>query len=249
MTATPLLEVRGLNVVFQGVRAADAVNFSVQPQQFVAIIGPNGSGKTTFINLCTGYVRPESGEIYLGGKRITGLAPRSITRLGIARAFQIPQLFADRTLLDNLLLAIAARTNIWQALHPLRRAAYQEEALALLDLVGLYNVADLPVSALSEGTRKLSDIVVALALKPRLLLLDEPTSGVSAKEKFSLMDTLMSALRKADISAVFVEHDMDIVRGHADRVAVWSSGRVVTEGLPDDVLNDSYVRQNVIGVG
>lgn len=247
-SSVPLLEVRNLTAVFQGIRAADRVSLSIRENEFLAIIGPNGSGKTTFINLCTGYVRPSSGDVYLDGKRITGLAPRAITRRGIARAFQIPQLFMDRTLLENLLLAIAARTNVWQGLHRLDRDVYRDEAMALLELVGLADVSDQYAKALPEGRRKLADIVIALALKPRLLLLDEPTSSVSAEEKFALMALLMTALRKAGVSAVFVEHDMDIVRGHADRVAVWTAGKVVSEGSPDEVLNDPYVLKNVVGV-
>lgn len=244
----PLLYTENVTVVFQGVKAADDVNLSIYPGEFLSIIGPNGSGKTTFLNLCTGYVHPASGQIYLDGHRITRLQPKTITKRGIARAFQIPELFADRTLVENLMLAIAARTRLWQPFRSLVRPAYRDEAMALLELAGLEAVAKQLAVELPEGMRKLADILLALALKPRLLLLDEPTSSVSAEEKYGLMETLMGAVREQEVTTLFVEHDMDIVRKYADRVVVWDSGQVVSDGSPDSVLSDPQVIENVVGV-
>lgn len=248
-TATaPLLEARDLAIAFGGVRAADGVSLTVNAGEFVAIIGPNGSGKTTFLNICTGYLKPSAGTVRLEGRDITRLPPRTIARQGIARAFQIPQLFTDHSVIDNLMLSIAARRGIWQALRPLDDAETRAEALALLALLGLEDHADAITGTLPEGLRKLADITLAFALNPRLLVLDEPTSGVSSIERFQIMDTLMHAVRARGLSALFVEHDMEIVQKYADRVVVWNSGTVMAEGRPDEVLRDPRVLQSVVGV-
>lgn len=246
--ADPILKAQNLHVQFGGVTAADDVSIEVYAGEFVAIIGANGSGKTTFLNLCTGYVRPLSGAVYLDGRAITNKKPRSITRLGMARTFQIPQLFSEQTLVDNIMLAIAARRGIWDAFRPLNRPQYREQAEQVIDLMGLESSARQPATELPEGVRKLADIAVALALEPRVLLLDEPTSGVSAGERFSLMETLVPALRARRVTALFVEHDMDIVRRYAERVCVWDAGRVVAQGGSKEVLNDPRVLKNVVGV-
>ncbi|CAM5193035.1 ABC-type branched-subunit amino acid transport system ATPase component OS=Castellaniella defragrans OX=75697 GN=HNR28_001879 PE=4 SV=1 [Castellaniella defragrans] len=246
--SSPILEVQDLHVEFNGVKAADGVSLKVNEGDFLAIIGPNGSGKTTLLNLCTGYIRPNSGEIRLNGQKITGLAPRKITRKGVARAFQIPQLFGDQTVLNNTMLAVAAREGLWTMVKPLGSAARRREAEGLLELVGLEREARRIGSTLPEGHRKLLDIALALALRPKLLLLDEPTSGVSTIERFSLMETLMSALKERKITALFVEHDMEVVARYANRVLAWNAGKVMAEGSPEAVFKDERVLKNVIGV-
>ncbi|MYZ47388.1 ABC transporter ATP-binding protein [Propylenella binzhouense] len=243
----PILKVENLRIAFGGVAAADGVELEIAAGEFMAIIGPNGAGKTTFLNLCTGYVKPATGSVLFEGRDITGLSPRAITRRGIARAFQIPQLFAGHSLLENVMLALAARHGIRQVLAPLDREAYRVEGRALLELVGLETAAGQPVSELPEGMRKLADIALALALKPRLLLMDEPTSGVSAQEKYALMGTLMQVLKTEGITALFVEHDMEIVRTYAGRVLVWDSGKVLASGAPEAVLADERVIRSVVG--
>lgn len=245
----PLLQAKDLHIQFFGVKAANGVNLEIREGEFLAIIGPNGSGKTTFLNLCTGYIRPSAGEVYLDGRPITALPPRRIARQGIARAFQIPQLFLDQTVRENLMIAVAARRGIWDGWKPLPAAGRRGEADDLLRLVGMEGDGERLAGTLPEGRRKLLDIAVALALKPRLLLLDEPTSGVSTIERFSLMETLMNALREARVTALFVEHDMDVVRRYADRVLVWDSGAVMAEGPPGEVFDDPRVLRNVVGVG
>lgn len=244
----PILEAKDLHVAFNGVKAADGVSLSIHDGEFLAIIGPNGSGKTTVLNLCTGYVRPKSGSVHLDGQDITRLAPRSIARLGVARAFQIPQLFSAQRVIDNMMLALAAKNGLWTVVRPLETEARRAEAEALLGLVGLAGDKNRISNTLPEGHRKLLDIAVALALKPRLLLLDEPTSGVSALERFPLMEALMGALRQRQITALFVEHDMDVVARYASRVLVWNAGQIMAEGHPDDVFKDPRVLQSVVGV-
>jgi len=245
---TALLEARGLRLAFGGVKAADGIDLDVEDGEFLAIIGPNGAGKTTFINMTTGYLRPQAGRIAYAGQDITGLPPRDIVRRGIARSFQLPQLFTEHTLLENAALAIAARDGAWSAWTPLLRPAWRDEAASLLDRFGLSAVAGARADALNEGARKLADIALAVALRPRLLLMDEPTSGVAASEKLAIVETLARVLRAEGVTAVFVEHDMDVVERFADRVAVWSQGRIAALGPPATVLADPAVRREVIGI-
>lgn len=244
----PILEARDLHLGFNGVKAADGVSLDIHEGEFLAVIGPNGSGKTTLLNLCTGYVRPRSGSVHLDGQDITGLTPRAIARRGVARAFQIPQLFSAQRVIDNMMLALAAKNGLWTVVRPLETEARRAEAETLLGLIGLADDKNRISNTLPEGHRKLLDIAVALALKPRLLLLDEPTSGVSALERFPLMEALMGALRQRQITALFVEHDMDVVARYANRVLVWSAGKIMAEGHPDDVFRDPRVLQSVVGV-
>ncbi|GAB5601660.1 ABC transporter ATP-binding protein [Thermus sp. FJN-A] len=244
---SPLLEAVDLHIRFGGVVAAAGIHLRVFPGELLAIIGPNGAGKTTFLNLCTGYLRPQRGKVYLEGREITGLPPRAIARLGVARAFQVPQLFAAHTVEENLLLALAAREGFW-SWAPLRLRHRLEEGQRLLRLLELAALGGVPVEEAPEGVRKLLDVAMALALRPRLLLLDEPTSGVSSEEKFRVMDTLVQALRAQGVTAVFVEHDMEVVRRYADRVAVWAEGRILAEGAPGQVLRDPEVLASVVGV-
>jgi branched-chain amino acid transport system ATP-binding protein len=243
-----LLSARGLRLAFGGVRAADGVDLDVLRGEFLAIIGPNGAGKTTFINMATGYLRPQAGSIAYEGQDITGLAPRAIVRRGVARSFQLPQLFTGHTVEENLALALAARDGIWSPLAPLLRPRWRAEARETLEGFGLAALAGARADALNEGARKLADIAMAVALKPRLLLMDEPTSGVAAAEKMGIVETLVRVLREARVTAVFVEHDMDVVERFADRVAVWSQGRIAALGPPAQVLADPAVQREVIGI-
>ncbi len=243
-----LLEARGLALAFGGVRAADGVDLDVATGEILAIIGPNGAGKTTFLNMVTGYLRPQAGSIRFAGREITGAPPRRIVRLGIARSFQIPQLFTEHSVLENVALHLAAREGFWAPFRPLLAEPRRVRAMGILEGLGLAALARVRADQLDEGARKLVDIAMALALRPRLLLMDEPTSGVAASEKHAIMDRLVAALRREGVTAVFVEHDMEVVARHADRVAVWSQGRILVEGPPDRVLADPVVRREVIGV-
>jgi branched-chain amino acid transport system ATP-binding protein len=246
--SAPLLAAEDLHISFGGVRAADGVSLEVREGENLAIIGPNGAGKTTFLNICTGFLKPLRGSVRFAGKQITGRSPRAITRLGIARSFQVPQLFIEQTALENLLLSAAARQRAWQPWLRLADLPGRAEMVALLELMGVADVAHRTIGFLPEGVRKLIDIAVALALEPRLLLMDEPTSGVSSSEKFEIMDTLIRALAERQVTSVFVEHDMEVVTRYAHRVAVWSAGRIQIQGPPADVLADPAVARDVIGL-
>ena len=242
-----LLEARNLQIRFGGVIAADNVSLTIERGKNMAIIGPNGAGKTTFLNICTGWLKPAKGTVLFEGRDVTSLAPRRIVRLGVARAFQIPQLFTEHTALEDLLISVSARERLRHPLQDMHTIRQRGEMLHLLDMVGCADVADRPVVELSEGQRKLIDIAVALALKPKLLLMDEPTSGVASSEKFKIMEILVKALAEAKVTSVFVEHDMGIVSRYADEVAVWAAGNVQMRGSPEEILQHPDVIRDVIG--
>lgn len=247
MNGDPLISARDLEIRFGGVVAADGACLDIYQDEHLAIIGPNGAGKTTFLNICTGYLAPMAGSIEFKGKNLVGEQPRAITRMGIARAFQIPQLFTEQTVRENVLLAVAACNSGIVSFTGLSAIPAKNEADELLALVDCEDVTDRIASELPEGKRKLVDIALALALKPEVLLMDEPTSGVASAEKFQIMDTLMNALNQRSVTSVFVEHDMDMVTRYANRVAVWSAGAIQSEGDPETVLNDPAVIETIVG--
>lgn len=244
----PLIKALDLKIHFGGVKAADGASLDVFNNERLAIIGPNGAGKTTFLNICTGYLKPAEGRVWFDGKEITNNSPRSITKRGVARTFQIPQLFLEQTVLENVLIAISAREGYLTSLTQLEKLTEVDEVHSLLNMVGLDDVANEMAIVLPEGKRKLLDITLALALQPKVLLMDEPTSGVSSQEKFMIMDILVSALDKEKITSVFVEHDMEVVSRYADRVVVWNEGKVQFEGAPDEILKHPEVIEQVVGM-
>ena len=245
--ATPLLRVVGVDKRFGALVAASALDVAIAPGERVSLIGSNGAGKTTFVNMITGYLKPDAGSIALDGRDITPLHPRAIARLGVARSFQIPQLYPALTVLENMLVATACggdRLSFWQ---PARRVEAVRRADALLERFSLDALRERKVAELPGGVRKLLDIALALTGSPRLLLLDEPTSGVSAEEKFPMMDVIMTALGSEPMTVLFVEHDMDIVQRHADRVIAFYSGRIIADDVPAAALAADDVRRYVTG--
>lgn len=244
----PVISAKGLMKSFGAVTAARDVNVEILPGTISGLIGTNGAGKTTFINMITGYLKPDSGSITLEGKEIVGLTSREITRLGVVRSFQIPQLFNALSAIENLELALAA-----QGARGVRGFALVDEhavearALELLREFGLESFAHALAGTMPEGIRKLLDIAVAMAGSPRVLFLDEPTSGVAAEEKFAIMDRVIAAARHAGVTVLFVEHDMEIVRRYSDRVLAFFEGRVLIDGKPEVVLSDAQVRTLIIG--
>lgn len=245
-----VLETRELTKSFGGLVAVEEITVTVTPAEVMGIVGSNGAGKTTFLNLVTGYLRPDRGRITYLGKDITGRPPREVTQLGIARSFQVPQIYRGLSVLENVLFALAARQKeSYRAWRPLMTAERRVEATALLEPFGLGEHASRPVSELPEGGLKLLDIALATALRPNLLLLDEPTSGVSSKDKFAVMETLLRVLRERKVTVIFVEHDMDVVTRYAERVLAFVEGKIVADGPPRDVLADPAVRKAVLGLG
>jgi branched-chain amino acid transport system ATP-binding protein len=243
----PLLRTEGLTLKFGGITAADAIDFALQPGERLAVIGANGAGKTTFINICTGYIRPTHGKVFLAGRDITTLGPRQIARLGVGRSFQLPQLFQDHTVRQCLELGAVGRAGRASWFKPLAQTVDQKAVTEMLELVELQAHADERVTALPEGHRKLLDVAIALMLQPRLVIMDEPTSGVASEEKHAVMNTLMRALDERNVTSWFVEHDTDIVLKYATRVAAWIDGRIAADGKPEDVFADPVVRREVLG--
>ena len=244
----PLLETRGLHKSFGAVIAANDLNVAVARGQKLGLIGNNGAGKTTFVNMVTGYIKPDAGRILLDDQDITALGPRAVSRQGVSRSFQIPQLCINLSLQDNLLLALGIaepkRLSFWRPAHSAEVASDLE---ALLAKFRLLEYRDRPIAVLPGGVRKLVDIAMAVISRPKLLLLDEPTSGVATEEKFPLMDVVMSALADGEVTVLFVEHDMDIVERYADRVLAFYDGRIIADDVPAAVLAQAEVRRYVTG--
>lgn len=243
-----LLESRNLTKSFGAVVAAGDINITIYEQEIVGVIGSNGAGKTTYINMVTGYLKPTSGEISFQGTDITGKHPREVTKIGICRSFQIAQLFMELSVMDNMLVALSMNAKGGLPfLKPMHNAADIEQATQVLAAYKIDQYAYDQVTTLPQGVRKLLDIAMAMVSKPPLLLLDEPTSGVAIEEKFDLMDTVMDAVKASQASAMFVEHDMEIVSRYADRVIAFYDGRVIADGPTAEVLKDPEVKQYVIG--
>lgn len=244
-----ILETNKLTKTFGAVTAAAEISVRIDQGTIVGVIGANGAGKTTFLNLVTGYLRPTSGTVCFDGRDITGVTPRKLTRLGLCRSFQIPQIFDSLTTYENLLvgLGIASLGRRAFARAALRDGAPEDAAAELLGRFGLQGYRDVPARMLPEGLRKLLDIALALAVRPRMLLLDEPTSGVSAEEKFSLMDLVLGAIRAEMVAVLFVEHDMEIIRRYTQRVLAFYEGKIIADGQSAAVLDDPAVRKYVVG--
>ena len=243
-----VLESRMVCKSFGAVTVATEVSLAIETAEILGVIGANGAGKTTFINMVTGYLKPDAGRILYFDKDITGRSPREITRLGICRSFQIPQLFSNLSVLDNALIACTvARHGEWQAWTEARSPAWIEDAEQVLARFALTEFRNQSAGTLAQGVRKLLDIAMATVGGPGLILLDEPTSGISVDEKFLIMDTLMAALRQAATTILFVEHDMEIVERYASRVVAFYDGRIIADGNCQEVLSDSDVRQHVVG--
>jgi branched-chain amino acid transport system ATP-binding protein len=242
-----LLAVNGLAKSYGGVRAVAGVSFSLAKGEFLALIGPNGAGKTTCFNMLNGQIRPERGAVRLGSRDITGLRPRQIWRLGIGRTFQVAQSYASMTVSENVQLALIAHHRRLFSFVPRAAALYRDEAMALLERVGVAAQADRPCGVLAYGDLKRLELAVALANSPRLLLMDEPTAGMAAGERLSLMALAASLARARGASMLFTEHDMDVVFGHADRIIVMNRGVIIADGTPSAVRSDPQVREVYLG--
>ncbi|WP_418130229.1 ABC transporter ATP-binding protein [Variovorax sp. 375MFSha3.1] len=244
---THTLRTQDLGVRFGAFQAVADVNLSLEPGARQALIGPNGAGKTTLINLLTGVLKPTSGSIHMGGTDITRLPGDKRARMGLARTFQINTLFPSLTPLLSVVLAISEREGLgatwWR---PLKGCtAVFDEAHALLRTLKLDGLADVPVAELAYGKQRLLEIALALAARPRILLLDEPAAGVPQDESGELFEAI-SAL-PADISVLFIEHDMKLVFRFASRISVLVGGRILTEGTPSDIGADPRVREVYLG--
>lgn len=242
-----LLKTEKLYLAFGGVIAADYIDFELFEGERLAVIGQNGAGKTTFVNICTGYLKPLSGKVFFNQRDITKLPPRSIVRLGLGRSFQLPQLFTEHTVRSCVEIATARLNHNLSWFRSLKDTVNTKKVDEILDLVGLHDEQFVISSELPEGKKKLLDVAMALALEPKLLIMDEPTSGVASEDKHPLMKTIMGALEERRVTSWFVEHDVEIVSTYATRVAAWISGAIAADGPPAEVLNDPKIISEVLG--
>ena len=244
-----LLVTQNLVKTFGTFRAVDGVNFTVREGEVLALIGSNGAGKTTLVNLISGLFPPDSGEIRFRDVDVTHQTVHGRIRAGIARSFQLVNLFDQLTVLDNVALSIFAREGKTLKLFALAAAdrVVWNEARAILELFGLVPKAAMLAGGISQGERKLLDVAVAYALRPKLLFLDEPTSGVSTREKAPIMDTVTSVVRSMGISAAIIEHDMDVVFNYSDRIVAMHQGAILADGTPDEIRRNEAVTTTLIG--
>lgn len=247
MATAPVLETRNLSRAFGSLRAVNGVNFQVPEGELRAVIGPNGAGKTTFFNLISGKLEPTAGGVFFEGEDITGLSPHAVVKKGVGRSFQITNVFPGLSVLDNVRIAVLAkRGKTMDMLSPIDgRAEEREEALAILGEVELERKARRPTAELGHGERRNLELGITLALEPRLILLDEPTAGMSIEETSSIIDLVKRISR--DRTVVFTEHDMKVVFSIADRISVLHQGSVIAEGTPDEVRGDDLVRLAYLG--
>jgi len=248
-THRPLLQVRGLKRRFGGNLAVDGVGFDLEAGELLALIGPNGAGKSTTFNLVGGQLAAEAGSVCLGGQELLGLPARRIVRLGVGRTFQIAAVFHSLTVIQNVQLARLTKTGQWRdAWRGLGRRG-QEEAMALLEQVGMADQADRPCSELAYGDVKRVELAVSLASDPCLLLMDEPTAGMAPAERRALVALVKRLVTERGLAVLFTEHSMDVVFAYADRVLVMARGRLIAEGTPAEIKQDAAVRTAYFGSG
>jgi branched-chain amino acid transport system ATP-binding protein len=242
-----LLVVRDLCKAFGGVTASRDVSFAVDRAEMVALIGPNGAGKSTLFNMIGGQLRPDRGAVHLDGEPISALSPRERFRRGVGRTFQVAQTFLSMTVAENVQMALIGRHAESRGLWKPARQHHRDEALGLLAQVGMEEAADRPCSTLAYGDVKRVELAIALASRPKLLLMDEPTAGMAPRERAELMDLAAALTTTQNIGVLFTEHDMDVVFGHAHRVLVLVRGEIVASGTPDQVRADPKVKQAYLG--
>jgi branched-chain amino acid transport system ATP-binding protein len=246
---TPVLEVRNLGKSFGGVRAVDDVSFEVQAGKLLALIGPNGAGKTTCFNMLNGQLPSDRGEVILAGRRISGLKPREVWRLGVGRTFQITATFASMSVRENVQMALISHAGeIWK-LFGRAKDRHVAGADALLSQVGMLDQAERACGVLAYGDLKRVELAVAIANQPKLLLMDEPTAGMAPRERIALMALTAEIARQRGIAVLFTEHDMDVVFAHSDAVLVLDRGRLIAQGKAEEVRNDPAVRAVYLGSG
>jgi branched-chain amino acid transport system ATP-binding protein len=240
-----MLEVKNLCKYFGGIKAVDMCSFSVERGSITALIGPNGAGKTTAFNCISRTALPTSGEVWLDGRRIDGLRPHKITRMGLSRTFQISRNLADMTVLENMI--VQARVEGWRGLfRPAILPEERDKAMEILDFLGITRIAHEDGSNLSYGQKKLMDFGALLMSDPKIILLDEPAGGVN----LSLLEEIMTHIRRLNergLTVLIVEHNMDLVMRLSHKVVVMAQGRVICDGTPDIVRNDPAVLDAYLG--
>ncbi|MEW6425239.1 MAG: ABC transporter ATP-binding protein [Bacillota bacterium] len=242
-----MLEVENVTKSFEGFMAVAGASLKVEKGQVAAVIGPNGAGKTTLFNLITGHLRPDAGKIRFKGKEIAGLAPHKICRRGVARSFQLINVFGRLTVYENVqVAALAQMRKTWNMFTPAEKLV-RAETLAVLERVGLAGYAGLPCSSLSYGDQKALEIAIALSSKPELLLLDEPTAGMSPEETRATVRLIENLAGQEGLTVLFTEHDIDVVFHIAQKIVVMYQGKTIAEGLPEEVRKNPEVQKAYLG--
>ncbi len=244
-----LLKTVNLRKQFGETRACDGLDFVVNKGEFLSLVGSNGAGKTTLVNLISAHLQPDSGQILLEDRDITFMTVADRIKAGIARSFQIVNLFDGLSVFDNVALSIFSREGKTVKMASLAEHDYEvrREALEVLGEFGLSGKVEVLAGGLAQGERKLLDVAVAYALRPRLLFLDEPTSGVSTRDKAQIMDTVSSVVRGGHVTAVVIEHDMDVVFRYSDRIVMMHEGAFLADGTPDQIRANKDVASILLG--
>src|SRR5690606_18827350 len=243
------MKVSRLGKSYGGVNAVDEISFDLAPGELLALIGPNGAGKSTTFNMVNGQLRADRGSVKLDGHELIGQPPRNIWKLGVGRTFQIAETFASLTVVENVQMALLSSDN--KLLSTWRRAAghKRDEAIALLDKVGMAAQADRPCADLAYGDVKRVELAVAIANDPKLLLMDEPTAGMAPKERNDLMALTKKLVIERNMAVLFTEHSMDVVFAYADRMIVLARGRLIAEGKPLEIRDHPKVQEVYFGTG
>jgi branched-chain amino acid transport system ATP-binding protein len=244
-----LLTVQGLGKTFGGNKAVDGISFQVARGELLALIGPNGAGKSTTFNMVNGQLKADAGHITLDGAPLTGLKPRQIWQRGVGRTFQIAETFASLTVVENVQMALLSADGQLFKLWRRASAHKRREALDLLQQVGMAAQADRPCSVLAYGDVKRVELAIALANRPKLLLMDEPTAGMAPKERNELMALTKRLVVERQLAVLFTEHSMDVVFAHADRCIVLARGRLIAEGTPAQIREHPQVQAVYFGSG
>jgi branched-chain amino acid transport system ATP-binding protein len=244
-----ILQTVNLKKYFGDTRAVDNVNLTIREGEFISLVGPNGAGKTSLVNVVSAYLRPDSGQVIFRGTDVTHATVTERVKAGIARSFQLVNVFDDLSTFDNVALAVFSREG--KTLSLARLAHLDDAVTAEADnVLGQFNLAgkrNERARDLAQGERKLLDVAIAYALRPKLLFLDEPTSGVSTRDKGQIMDTIASVVRGEGITAVIVEHDMDVVFKYSDRIVVMHQGAILAQGTPDEIRQNDEVAMILLG--
>ena len=243
------LSIRNLAKAFGGVRAVNDVSFAIGRGEFLALIGPNGAGKSTCFNIINGQLAPDAGEVWFEDRKLTGLKPREIWRRGVGRTFQVAATFGSMSVVENVQMAlISHHREVYRLWRP-ASAHHRARALELLEQVGMHDAADRPSRELAYGDVKRVELAIALANAPRLLLMDEPTAGMGARERHDLIALVKRLVIEQGISVLFTEHSMDVVFAYADRIIVLARGRLIADGNATTIRDDPAVREVYFGTG
>jgi branched-chain amino acid transport system ATP-binding protein len=247
---TPLLEAKGVSKNFGEFRALHDVSIAVNADEFVSVVGPNGAGKTTLVNVLTGLLLPSKGQVFFKGENISGVGPIALAKRGMARTFQLVQIFPQLTVAETIAAAVVSQQQKqWQLLPALSHdTALGQRVREIAAIFGMADRLESVSRMLSQGEKKLLDVASAFALNPEVILLDEPTSGVSTSEKHALMQTLIAAAKAAGVRAVIlIEHDMDLVAAYSQRIVALAEGKLLADLPPGPFFSDPHIIATVVG--